>query len=181
VASAVGQSEVCSLAMRTAPEHATDLSFEIALATHDDAADIVSIDELSFRQPTTDPAAELERPWARLWVAKPSGRGRAAAFLLVWFAADEMHVLTLATLADFRRRGLGRALMMHALDEARLRGTRLVLLEVRRSNQAAVELYRDLGFAIVGVRTRYYLDGEDAMEMGLVLDAGTGERDRGRG
>ena len=44
-----------------------------------------------------------------------------------------------------------------------------VLLEVRRSNAAAIALYRALGFFAMGVRARYYPDDEDAVEMVLAL------------
>jgi len=51
-----------------------------------------------------------------------------------------------------------------------------VLLEVRRSNQAAIRLYRSFGFSVAGLRRAYYsLDGEDALEMVLVLDPETGD------
>lgn len=155
--------------------------FVVNLATQSDIEAITAIDVASFAQPGTDPAGELGRSWARIWVARPQMDAPPVAFLLVWFAADEMHVLTLATARPFRRRGLGRALMEVGLDEAKRRGTRLVLLEVRRSNDAAIGLYRELGFQETGVRARYYADGEDAVEMGLVLEAGKGERDPGCG
>jgi ribosomal-protein-alanine N-acetyltransferase len=45
-----------------------------------------------------------------------------------------------------------------------------VLLEVRPSNQAAIDLYRAFGFVTARVRPRYYADnGEDAIEMTLAL------------
>lgn len=156
------------------------LDFHLDEATEGDIADLAVIDNACFPERTTDPASELQRPWARLWVARAQ-ETRPIGFLLVWLVADEMHVLTLATLAAFRRFGVGRALMTHALGAARARGTRLVILEVRRSNLAAISLYRALGFEQTGVRAHYYTNGEDALEMGLVLEAGTGERDRGRG
>ncbi len=40
-----------------------------------------------------------------------------------------------------------------------------VELEVRESNDPAVSLYRDLGFAVGGVKPDYYGDGEDAYLM----------------
>jgi ribosomal-protein-alanine N-acetyltransferase len=49
-----------------------------------------------------------------------------------------------------------------------------VLLEVRRSNGAAIALYRRVGFFAMGVRARYYPDDEDAVEMVLMLDPETG-------
>ncbi len=52
---------------------------------------------------------------------------------------------------------------------------RIVILEVRRSNRAAIKLYRGLGFTAMGVRPRYYADNdEDAIEMMLALDPDTG-------
>jgi [ribosomal protein S18]-alanine N-acetyltransferase len=156
-------------------------SFVVELASRSDIEAICAIDAACFAQPGVDPAGELARPWARIWVARPSPEAQPVAFLLVWYAADEMHVLTLATMNSFRRQGVGRALLEVGLEEARRRSTRLVLLEVRRSNEAAIQLYRKFGFEKTGVRTRYYADGEDAVEMGLVLDPGTGEREPGRG
>ena len=53
-------------------------------------------------------------------------------------------------------------------------GVRTVHLEVRRSNQAAIALYRQLGFEQVGERRGYYRDnGEDALLMSLSLEAAT--------
>lgn len=129
---------------------------------------------------------ELARPWARLWVARaedakpPSGsrlgseaqrRANAAAFLLAWHVADELHVLDVATHPELRRRGYGRALMQQSLAYAREKAIRHVLLEVRRSNVPAIRLYRDCGFFAMGIRKQYYPDDEDAVEMVLVLDA----------
>ncbi len=157
------------------------LSFVVEPAKQADVDAICAIDAACFSQPGTDPAGELTRPWARIWVVRPQPGRPPVAFLLVWFAADEMHVLTLATSGPFRRQGLGAALLEAGLAAARGRGVRLVLLEVRRSNEAAIQLYRKFGFEQTGVRARYYADGEDAVEMGLVLEGGTGERDAGCG
>ena len=51
---------------------------------------------------------------------------------------------------------------------------RTVLLEVRRSNQAAFALYAAFGFVTSRIRPRYYADNqEDAIEMTLALPAST--------
>jgi ribosomal-protein-alanine N-acetyltransferase len=56
--------------------------------------------------------------------------------------------------------------MREAEARGRRRGIRLVTLEVRRSNEAAIALYRKLGYRMVGVRPNYYAEeGEDAMVM----------------
>jgi [ribosomal protein S18]-alanine N-acetyltransferase len=66
--------------------------------------------------------------------------------------------------ADRRREGLGRWLLGFALDRARRRGAERAFLEVRRSNEAALGLYRVLGFRLLAERRDYYRDpGEDAL------------------
>jgi ribosomal-protein-alanine N-acetyltransferase len=117
---------------------------------------------------------ELARPWSRLWVAREDGSG-VVAFVVSWHVADELHVLNVATRGDRRRRGIGRALMHEVLGYARAHRMKHVLLEVRRSNRAAIALYRSVGFFAMGVRARYYPDDEDAVEMVLMLDADTGD------
>jgi ribosomal-protein-alanine N-acetyltransferase len=130
--------------------------------------------------------AELERPWARIWVARetePGSAGKRASpardeiigYLVAWHVADELHVMNVATRADRRRRGIGRALVDAAVAYARARRVRHALLEVRRSNRPAISLYRSVGFFAMGVRTRYYADDEDAVEMVLLFDPTTGD------
>jgi ribosomal-protein-alanine N-acetyltransferase len=118
--------------------------------------------------------AEIKRAWAHLWVARDAERG-VIAFVIAWHVADEIHVLNVATQTERRRQGIGRALMEHVVAYARGAGAKHVLLEVRRSNVPAIGLYRVLGFFAMGVRTRYYQDDEDAIEMVLALDVDTGE------
>lgn len=144
--------------------------------TSNDIADVLAIEAASFsegsRQGRLDDAKlreELERPWARLWLARREGA--TLAFILAWHVADELHVLDIATRPDVRRTGLGRKLMDHALTYARKSGVRHILLEVRRSNTPAIRLYRACGFYAMGVRPKYYADNEDAVEMALLLDA----------
>jgi ribosomal-protein-alanine N-acetyltransferase len=61
--------------------------------------------------------------------------------------------------------------MDHVAELGRARACRLATLEVRRSNEAALALYRALGYRQVGVRPRYYAEeGEDAILMTLDLD-----------
>ncbi len=80
----------------------------------------------------------------------------------------EAHVLNLAVHPQWNNRGLGRALLRRALDQAERLGAESVYLEVRPSNTPAVHLYRSQGFRRVGRRRDYYptIDGrEDAFVM----------------
>jgi ribosomal-protein-alanine N-acetyltransferase len=129
---------------------------------------------------TVDVDAELERPWARLWVTRSEPGSPPIAFLLAWVVADELHLIHIATDPESRRRGAARALMSALLAHGASVQSRLVLLEVRRSNRAAIRLYRAFGFTAMGVRRDYYADGEDAIEMRLTLDPTTGKIIPGR-
>ena len=87
----------------------------------------------------------------------------AGAFILARAAWDEAEVLTVAAVPSARRRGLGRALLTGAMQEAAARGAASMFLEVARGNAAALCLYRAAGFAQVGLRAGYYPGGEDAL------------------
>lgn len=92
-----------------------------------------------------------------------------AGFVLWRLMMDEAEILTLAVLAQARRRGVARALMLAALEGAAAGGAAAMFLEVGRGNTAARALYAGLGFESVGERRNYYADGEDALVLQRVL------------
>ena len=117
---------------------------------------------------SVDFPAELLRPYALLRVAR-SAAG-VCGFLLAWRAADELHLTDLGVAEPSRRRGVARALVSELCREGLLGGARLIVLEVRESNQPARALYAGLDFREQGRRARYYADtGEDAVVMQLEL------------
>lgn len=70
---------------------------------------------------------------------------------------------------EYRKSGVGTAILNALLDDAAERGAEKVFLEVRVSNAAAMKLYLRCGFAGVHARTRYYSDGEDCLVMSKVI------------
>jgi ribosomal-protein-alanine N-acetyltransferase len=75
-------------------------------------------------------------------------------------------VLTIGVSEDRWGNGIGTALLTGLLAEARRRGCGEVYLEVREDNERAQRLYRQLGFARVGLRRGYYQpSGADALVM----------------
>ena len=76
------------------------------------------------------------------------------------------HVLSIAVHSDWRRRGIGRALMLEAERAMRSEyGAQVIFLEVRVSNSPAISLYEKIGYEKLGRIPRYYSDGEDAYLM----------------
>ncbi|MHC1625866.1 MAG: ribosomal protein S18-alanine N-acetyltransferase [Methanoculleaceae archaeon] len=75
------------------------------------------------------------------------------------------HILNLAVQGEYRRRGIGTALVRRIEQEFLLMGAEGVQLEVRVSNTAARSFYRNLGYSDVVCLADYYHDGEDALLM----------------
>jgi ribosomal-protein-alanine N-acetyltransferase len=90
------------------------------------------------------------------WVARAGDR--VVGYLDLRRVLDEAHVLALGVDPSHRRRGVATQLLNAALERVRV-----VHLEVRVSNAAARQLYAGLHFDEVGMRERYYDDGEDAV------------------
>lgn len=79
---------------------------------------------------------------------------------------EEAHVMTMAVMEEYRRRGIATRLLLELIKEAEAMGARFVTLEVRVSNTPAIELYRKFGFQIMGERKNYYMDNfENALIM----------------
>ena len=97
-------------------------------------------------------------------VAKDEGEVDVSGFILARLMADEMEILNLAVVPAQRRRGLGRRLVAEALGRAGARGIKQCWLEVRASNQSALEFYHTVGFQEHTRRRDYYRDPvEDAV------------------
>lgn len=108
---------------------------------------------------------ELSRPESRSYVVARSGAvvvGHAG----VLYIAGEGHITTIAVDPDWQRRQVATRLLLFQMRHSVIRGANALTLEVRVSNTAAQELYRQFGFAPAGVRKDYYPDNnEDALIM----------------
>ncbi|MBM4460260.1 MAG: GNAT family N-acetyltransferase [Chloroflexi bacterium] len=92
-------------------------------------------------------------------------RAAIVAYGGFWLMVDEAHIATVATHPRWRGCGLGIWLMLALLDAAMARGATISTLEVRAGNIAAQRMYDKLGYALAGVRSHYYRDGEDGWIM----------------
>jgi ribosomal-protein-alanine N-acetyltransferase len=93
-----------------------------------------------------------------------------AGFCIIRRAADEAELYQIAVRDDFRRAGIGDLLMLTAVRYCLEHGVVSLYLEVRRSNEAAIRLYKKHGFRTEGRRKNYYSSPvEDAVIMALQL------------
>ena len=95
-----------------------------------------------------------------------SWRDEVIAFVAgIVSAPGKARVLMLAVREDLRSRGIGTALMKEFTLRCRTRGLRSIELEVRHSNQRAMEFYKRLGYTVRYLLPRFYTDGEDGYKM----------------
>lgn len=150
------------------------MNLHIRKMTVEDIPAVVALDQKSFSLPWPERSFRFEltdNPASRCWVADLDGA--IVGMIVVWLIVDEAHVATVATHPDYRRQGIGKRLLAHALRQLIQDGARSSFLEVRESNFAAQEMYRKFGYEATGRRRRYYRDNdEDAILMSLdSLDA----------
>jgi [ribosomal protein S18]-alanine N-acetyltransferase len=129
-------------------------SVEIRAATHNDLPAIAEIQRASPKASQWTPESYLDHDCV-VAVAKE----RVVGFVVTRAtAADEREILNVAVELLSRRRGIGRILVETVL--ASNRGASF--LEVRESNEEAINLYKTLGFAAAGRRENYYHDPTEA-------------------
>lgn len=102
------------------------------------------------------------------WVLRAHD-GKLLGYFLLMNAVDELHILNITVRPDLQGRGLGRILLDKIIQLARKDGMKSVLLEVRPSNQRALQVYRHVGFAQIGLRKNYYPAGAAAREDAIVM------------
>ena len=122
--------------------------------------------------------ASYPTPWSRSMfaseLAKPSSlsfgavdeTGTLVGYLVLSRYVDAWHIMNVAVAPERRRQGIASALLQRLLELTKDDSLRGYTLEVRISNQRAIELYERAGFRITGVRRGYYTDNrEDAYVM----------------
>ncbi|CAA7260047.1 unnamed protein product [Cyclocybe aegerita] len=116
--------------------------------------------------------------WPSLSYVAEDYKGRIVGYILAKMEEDlkegeepHGHVTSLSVLRSYRRLGLAKKLMVQSQEAMKnMYNASYISLHVRKSNRAALGLYKDtLGFSVKGVEKAYYADGEDAYAMHLPL------------
>ena len=91
---------------------------------------------------------------------------RIVGYLGLWKIIDEAHITNLAVHPDFRRKGVAKLLLFYLFYQCYKEKIKYLTLEVRVSNEGAINLYESFGFKSLGVRKKYYQNNnEDALIM----------------
>jgi ribosomal-protein-alanine N-acetyltransferase len=85
---------------------------------------------------------------------------RIVAYGVLMLGPGEAQLLNLSVVPESRREGLGRALLLQFVDDARGLSAEQVLREVRVGNRAGFKLYEQAGFVAIARRVAYYPPGE---------------------
>jgi ribosomal-protein-alanine N-acetyltransferase len=133
----------------------------------EDLDDVVALEKIAFRDPWSRMSFQAEITTSAVsWCRILRARGRLLGYMIAWFVEDEAHLANIAIAPSYRRRGLAQRMLDLLYREAYLRGTRIVVLEVRSSNEGAIRLYERNGFVTGGIRKNYYNHPrEDAIVM----------------
>jgi [ribosomal protein S18]-alanine N-acetyltransferase len=145
------------------------MSIAIRQMEDKDVEEVVSLEASSFLHPW--PRKEVlyelhENPCALVYVAEE--KGTIVGYIDFMITFDSATISRLAVAALTRKKGVGTLLLTRLLEiccAQKEEPVEWVTLEVRRSNEAALALYKKNGFREVTVKKGYYDDGEDAIYM----------------
>jgi ribosomal-protein-alanine N-acetyltransferase len=163
--------------MSLSEQTVTTVGHEIAITamTEHDLLEVVEIEESSglSRWGWAAYYAELQGSNKHLMLVarvadaeKRRGHPRLAGYIVGRMGADELHINNVAVRDDYRRRGIGRALLNLILAEGKRSRVPSAFLELRAGNAAALALYEECGFRVTAQRSKYYSDPvEDALVM----------------
>jgi ribosomal-protein-alanine N-acetyltransferase len=141
-------------------------------ATQEDLPLIAEIERRCHLAPWTEDhfREELAKPYSRVWLLTDDETdSQMLGYVVFWTLMDEAQILNIVV--DLPHRGLGHAKRMLQKVITTVAKTELkrVILDVRKSNTPAIQLYQRLGFTITQVRKGFYSNGEDGYQMTLEL------------
>ena len=97
--------------------------------------------------------------------------GQIAGYCGLWTVLGEGNITNMAVSGGFRRLGIAETLMKEMEKRGMSKNVVTYFLEVRKSNEAAVNLYKKMGYVQIGVRKNFYEKPvEDALVMSKTTD-----------
>lgn len=139
----------------------------IRQAEEKDIAPMAALDRVCFSMPWSEAsfAHEIKTNHLAFYLVAEID-GALVGYAGMWAVVDEGHITNVATHPHYRQKGIASAMVALLIETSKEAGISSHTLEVRASNQSAIQLYTKLGFEAIGIRKKYYEDnGEDAIIM----------------
>ena len=112
----------------------------------------------------------LQQSYTFFYVAEEPDH-RIAGYCCAERLYEEAEIVNVAVRPELRRKKIGEDLLRHTIACEREAGTQRIVLEVRKSNIAAIRMYEKAGFSQIGIRSNFYeFPTEDAVIMQLTLE-----------
>lgn len=130
----------------------------------EDVAAVALLETCCFSDPWSERSitAELENPLS-LWLVAAQD-GEITGYIGSQSVLDEADIMNIAVNPIHRRKGIAKNLLRELTHRLRANGVRAMVLEVRPTNESAIALYTQEGFAEIGRRKKYYVNPiEDAL------------------
>lgn len=145
---------------------------EIRKATPDEAGEIARIEKMCFSVPWSEKAVSDTMQNEDSLFLTAYEDDSVVGYIGSYFCRPEGYITNVAVSPEYRRRGIGRALIEELIKCGEKLSLSFWTLEVRESNDAAISLYSSLGFESVGKRPRFYSSPEEtAILMTYYFDA----------
>ena len=131
------------------------LFYMIRLLSETDLPELILIEQLTQLAPwSEDTFTQCFKLGSRGWVIEHDNR--SIGFVILMQQMGECHILNICIHPDYQHQGFGQQLLVYVLKAAKEKNAGIAYLEVRRSNQHAISLYKKMGFVEIGDRKDYY-------------------------
>ena len=142
------------------------MDFMIRPMQAEDITRVYEIESELFSSPWEESSFITSMEYNLCWIVAEQASKKIAGYPIGQKVLDEFSIYNLAISREYQKQGLGMWFTRSIMEEMSDTGCLVFFLEVRRSNQAATNLYTKLGFKSVFIRDSYYSNPvEDAVIM----------------
>lgn len=148
----------------------TESGFSLRPATIEDIPRVLQIENQVHLAPWSEENfnAEVLKPYSHFFLLTDDETDSIiAGYIVFWLMFDECQILNLAIDLPYRGLGLAKQMIRKAFVITSNKNISRIVLDVRKSNVPAIQLYQSLGFTIGYIRKSFYSNGEDAYQMTL--------------
>lgn len=144
------------------------MKYSVRPASEDDVEKVAAIEKKTIRPPWSAASfcSEIDKKFTHFWVLTDDETDeQVLGYAVFSMPAEQAHIQTFAVDPSGHRRGFGSHIMRKIIAFVIKQGGESIVLEVRKSNTAAIKLYQSVGFTVIHVAANAYPDGEDGFSM----------------